>query len=86
MARRKNVTVTLDEETARWVRIEAARQDTSVSRFLGELLRERMRQEDAYRSARQRFLDRGAYLEPVAERRLPGRDEIHDRRPRDDTR
>jgi hypothetical protein len=34
--------VTLEEEVAQWARIEAARRDTSVSRLLGELLKERM--------------------------------------------
>lgn len=39
--RLRNVTVTLEEDVARWARIEAARRDTSVSRLLGELLKER---------------------------------------------
>ena len=43
----RNVTVTLEEEAARWARIEAARRDTSVSRLLGELLRERMSNQSA---------------------------------------
>jgi hypothetical protein len=41
--RLRNVTVTLEEEVAQWARVEAARRDTSVSRLLGELLKERMR-------------------------------------------
>ncbi len=40
--RLRNVTVTLEEDVAKWARIEAARRDTSVSRLLGELLKERM--------------------------------------------
>ena len=40
--RLRNVTVTLEEDVAQWARIEAARLDTSVSRLLGELLKERM--------------------------------------------
>lgn len=40
--RLRNVTVTLEEEVAQWARIEAARRDTSVSRLLGDLLKERM--------------------------------------------
>lgn len=40
--RLRNVTVTLEQDVAQWARIEAARQDTSVSRLLGELLKERM--------------------------------------------
>ena len=43
--RLRNVTVTLEEDVARWARIEAARRDTSVSRLLGELLKERMSSE-----------------------------------------
>ena len=42
----RNVTVTLEEEVAKWARIEAARRDTSVSRLLGELLKEKMEKPD----------------------------------------
>ena len=34
----KNVTVTLDDELALWARVEAAKRDQSVSRFLASLL------------------------------------------------
>jgi len=80
MARKlRNVTVTLDEETARWARMEAARRDTSVSKLLGEILRERMSDEAAYASAMTRFLRQtpGRHREP--ERPLPSRDQLHDR-------
>jgi hypothetical protein len=40
--RLRNVTVTLEEDVALWARIEAARRDTSVSRLLGALLKERI--------------------------------------------
>lgn len=40
--RLRNVTVTLEEDVAQWARVEAARQDTSVSRLLATLLKERM--------------------------------------------
>jgi hypothetical protein len=72
----KNVTVTLDEETARWVRVEAARRDTSVSSLLRELLIEHMGGRESYGGAMERYLSR----EP---RRLgkprPSREELHDR-------
>ena len=38
----KNVTITLDEKTAAWVRVYTARHDTSVSRIVGEMLNQRM--------------------------------------------
>jgi hypothetical protein len=44
--RLRNVTVTLEEDVAQWARIEAARRDTSVSRLLGALLKERMSAHD----------------------------------------
>ena len=46
MARLRNITITVDEDVARWARIEAAREDTSVSRLVGEMLRERMAEEE----------------------------------------
>ena len=39
----KSITITVDEEVARWARVWAAQQNTSVSRLVGELLRQRER-------------------------------------------
>jgi hypothetical protein len=52
----KNVTITLDEDVARWARIWAARQETSAARVLGGLLREKMLQEEGYESAMRQYL------------------------------
>jgi hypothetical protein len=75
----KNITVTLDEVTAAWVRVHAAQLDMSVSRLLGELLRQRMQASHEYDEAMRRFLSK----RPVRLKR-PGtacasRDETHDR-------
>ena len=43
----KNVTITMDDTVAEWVRVEAAKRGSSVSRLMGEWLAEKMRQEDA---------------------------------------
>ena len=57
MARRlKNITITLEEDVARWARIEAAKQETSVSRLLGDLLKQRMELADSYQKAMKRAL------------------------------
>jgi hypothetical protein len=74
----KNVTITLDETVARWARLEAARENTSVARFVGELLAERMRGSDAYDAAMERYL----LVKPRAisqDRRYPTRADLHDR-------
>ena len=52
----KNVTITVDEEVARWARIEAAKRESSVSRMVGGMLAERMRAETAYEAAMDLFL------------------------------
>ena len=54
----KNVTITLDEEVARWARIRAAESDTSLSRLVGEMLREKMLDESNYRTSMQNYLAR----------------------------
>jgi hypothetical protein len=73
------VTITLDEETARWLRIEAAEKNTSVSRLVGALLRDRMISDRTYESAMQEYLGRRPRrLRGTS--RLPKREELHDRR------
>jgi hypothetical protein len=75
----RNVTITLDEETARWARIEAARHDTSVSRWLGELLEERRRASLDYPRARDSYLERTAMPLKSPGTSLPSRDARHER-------
>jgi len=76
---KKNVTVTLDEETARWVRVEAAKRDTSVSRFLGEILAERRRRQEGYEAAGAIFMGREARPLRTPGEPLPSRREVHER-------
>lgn len=75
---KRNVTITLNEETAEWARIEAARRDTSMSRFVGSLLHEQMLRERNYASAKREFLE-GQPRELKRTGGYPGRDEVHDR-------
>jgi Spy/CpxP family protein refolding chaperone len=73
----RNVTVTLEETVAHWARMEAARQETSVSRLLGALLKERMLQDRSYDSAMRRALARKSFAKSDA--RYLSREEAHDR-------
>jgi len=75
----KNVTITLDEDTARWARIEAAREGVSVSRWVGELLRERRLQEAEYETAMARYLARPAAPLKGEGERYPPRATLYDR-------
>ena len=71
------MTVTLQEDVARWARLEAARNDTSVSRLLGEILKQRMLEGDNYKRAMRRALARKPFLK--TDGRYLSRDEVHDR-------
>jgi plasmid stability protein len=75
----KNVTITLDEETARWARIRAAEQNTSVSRLVGEMLRDQMRDDEAYRLAMQEYLGLEPKMLKNAGTGYPRRDDLHER-------
>ncbi len=76
----KNVTITLDEEVARWARIMAAEQNTSVSRLVGELLREKMIEEQTYQIAMQQYLSQPAKMLKNPEEKLPAREALYDRK------
>jgi anti-sigma factor RsiW len=75
----KNVTVTLDEETALWARLEAARRDISVSSLIRQLLTEHMGGQVAYDGAKGRYLARQAAAMSTPGSSYPGREELHDR-------
>jgi hypothetical protein len=75
----KNVTVTLDEETARWARLEAARRELSVSRLIRNMLQENMRRNATYDVAMASYLSMPARALTAPGTAYPSREEIHDR-------
>ena len=75
----KNVTITLDEEVARWARIRAAERDTSLSRLVGELLREKMFDESNYQTSMQNYLAQSPRVLRKKGYKYPDREALHDR-------
>jgi hypothetical protein len=73
------VTITLDEDVAHWARIRAAERETSVSRLVGELLREKMLAEQSYEGAMREYLARPARRLRKTPARYPGRADLHGR-------
>jgi len=75
----KNITLTLDEQVAAWARVQAAEQNMSLSRYLGEVLRDKMRHSREYEKAMrealaEKPLDLKGPWEPY-----PTREELYDR-------
>lgn len=74
----KNITISLDDQTAAAVRVEAARHGKSLSRWIGDLLRQQLSESQEYDAAMRAYLARPPFeLQPGT--RLPKRDELHDR-------
>ncbi len=77
-AARRNLTITIDEDVARWARVRAAERDTSVAQMVGEMLRLQMLEEDAYEVAmRQHFAQTPKRLRRSGG--LPAREQLHER-------
>jgi hypothetical protein len=76
-SRLRNITITLEEDLARWARIEAARRDTSVSRFLASILKEQMSEKEDYERAMREALAREPFLS--SDGTYLTREEVHDR-------
>lgn len=73
----RNVTITLEENVARWARIEAAKRDTSVSGLLAAVLKQHMQDKNGYESAMRRALARKPFLK--TDGRYLSREEVHER-------
>jgi plasmid stability protein len=75
----KNITITLDEKTAAWARVHAAKHNKSLSRLVGEMLHRQMLDSREYEQAMRRWLA----LKPVRlkgpRQRYPKREELYDR-------
>ena len=75
----KNVTITLPDDLARWLRVRAAEDDRSVSRWVADLLARMRREEDTYDVAMKRFLAIKPWKMEWVDGRKPTREELHDR-------
>ena len=73
----KNVTITVEDGALEWARIQAAKRNSSVSRLVGELLAEKMRQEDASEQAMREALKFESW--GASEGPFLNRDEMYDR-------
>ncbi len=77
----RNVTISLDDEVARWARRQAAEEDTSVSKYISRILEQKMRGSDRYWQAYEQWKKLGRDLgAPIDAAKRFTRDEAHERR------
>lgn len=75
----KNVTVTLDEDTAARARVKAAERKMSLSRYIGEVLRKELRHDDEYEAAYRAWRKSKPFPLKGPPQPYPKREEIYDR-------
>jgi hypothetical protein len=75
----RNITITVEEKVARWARLRAAELNTSVSRLVGKMLGDAMRQERSYEQARRSYLAGKPEKLGTAGKGYPRREELHGR-------
>ncbi len=73
----KNITITLREDIADWLRVEAAKADLSMSAFVSQLLETRMGRGKEQVAALEHYLGGAGFAGIAAD--LPKRDELYDR-------
>ena len=57
----KNLTITVEEDAIRWARRKAAEENTSVSKLVGRMLEDKMRQTDEYWAAYEKW----KHIQPI---------------------
>ena len=75
----KNITITLSEDLSQWLRVKAAEDNRSVSRWLAELIEGMRRNEDEYEIAMRRYLAMKPRKLGSPGGSKPTREELHDR-------
>ena len=72
------MTITVEDDVARWARVRAAEENTSVSQLVGRMLKEKMTGEDDYdRAMKAYFAIKPRRLSKDG--KLPRREELYDR-------
>jgi len=79
MRRLRNMTITVEEDVARWARVRAAEEDTSVARLVGEMLKGEMAREQSYQEAMKAYLMHRPSVLKRKGARYPAREDLHDR-------
>jgi len=77
----RNVTISMDDDLVRRAKVEAARQDKSLSKFIAELLEREVGHSQAYQKAMESYLSRHPFqaslLESMEERQVSVEGEAH---------
>ena len=74
----KNVTITLEENVAKWAKVWAAKHDCSLSRMLGNELKKKMKLDLEYDRAKESFLSKKPQVLSSLGDKYPPRESLYD--------
>ena len=74
----KNVTITLEEDVAKWAKVWAAKNDSSLSRMLGNELKEKMSLNLEYERAKESFMSKKPHALRSLGEKYPSRESLYD--------
>ena len=74
----KNVTITLEENVAKWAKVWAAKHDSSLSRMLGNELKTKMKLDLEYDRAKESFLSKKPQVLSSPGDKYPPRESLYD--------
>ncbi len=75
----RNITLSLDEKLIKKARVLAAREHKSISRFVGDRLRDLVEQSENYEASKQEALKRLERAPSLGWKKPSSREELHDR-------
>lgn len=74
----KNVTITLEENVAKWAKVWAAKNDSSLSRMLGNDLKKKMNFDLDYDKAKESFMSKKPQALRSPGDKYPSRESLYD--------
>jgi hypothetical protein len=74
----RNVTITLEENIAKWAKVWVVKHDSSLSRMLGNELKIKMKLDLDYDRAKESFLSKKPQLLSSPGDKYPSRDSLYD--------
>ena len=77
MKRKKNLTIAMDDDLATKLKVVAATERKSLSRFIADFLREHLKFDQEYHSAMNSYFERGDFLDSKKSA-YPKRDELYE--------
>ncbi len=75
----KNITISISEDTAKWLRVSAAEHELSVSKYVSRMIEEKWQNEAAYVQAKEHFLNKKPKDLKRSGVSYHSKDEIHER-------